>query len=95
MPPMPILAQRRPARGSGAGTLQKQSCAASRRLDHEASSEGALWLGDGDGDGDGERAVAAAAAAGCFAASTTCSDAHPSAPNAASATTRSCVQMLR
>ena len=52
MPPMPILAQRRPASGSGAGTLQKQSCAASRRSDHEASSEGALGLGDVDGDGE-------------------------------------------
>ena len=91
MPPMPILAQRRPASGSGAGTLQKQSCAASRRLDHEASSEGALGLGDGDG----EPAVAAAAAAGCFAASTTCSEAHPSAPSAASATTSRGAPMLR
>ena len=36
-----------PPAGSVAGTLQNTSCAASRRLDQPASSEGADGLGDG------------------------------------------------
>ena len=66
IPPMPLRAQRRPASGLRAGTLQKTSCAASRRLDQPASSDGAGWLGDavgrrrrcGDGRGVGGGALA-------------------------------------
>ena len=86
MPPTPLRAQRRPCNGSVAGTLQKTSCAASRRLDQPASSEGVGGLGDGDGAGDS--ATRAAWDDGSRAASATRSDAHPTVTSAMLATAR-------
>jgi hypothetical protein len=63
MPPTPILAYLRPADGFVAGTLQKTSCAASRRADQPASSDGAGGLGEAVGDGDEDAAPLPAATA--------------------------------
>ena len=60
MPPTPRRANLRPADGFVAGTLQKTSCAASRRFDHPASSEDAGGLGEVVGAGEETTVVAAA-----------------------------------
>lgn len=60
MPPTPMRANFLPASGSVAGTLQKTSCAARRRLDQPASSDETGWLGDVVGPGDAVAVVAAA-----------------------------------
>ncbi len=61
MPPTPMRANFLPASGLVAGTLQKTSCAASRRFDQPASSDEAAGLGDVTGSGDAAMAVVAAA----------------------------------
>ena len=88
MPPTPMRAYFFPTSGLVAGTLQKTSCAASRRFDQPASSEGADGLGDGDGTGEEARAVVAAtlSPAACAGSTSARSEPHPIAPSAASAT---------
>ena len=84
MPPTPRRANLRPADGFVAGTLQKTSCAASRRSDHPASSEGAGGLGEVVGASEATTVVTAATLPS--AASAVPCDAQPSAPAAAAAT---------
>ena len=59
MPPTPMRANFLPASGFVAGTLQKTSCAARRRLDQPASSDAAGGLGEVTGAGDAAATVAA------------------------------------